>query len=243
MRLGLAWGATVAVSLALGRLLFGLPLLTLVLAAVAAIAAMQAIEAWDPPAKPMLRGAAGLIALAVGCSAIVGARALGGTVLVAVGLAVLVGLVQATRRTPVLATVAMVLQVSLPVGLVAASVELTASEEIGAVIVLLAMVLAFDVGDFIVGSGAASVIEGPIAGGLMIALVTAVAAIVQSPPFGGAVVWLYGLAAMVLCPAGQIAVSWILPDAYARASAMRRLDSLVFLAPFFAVTIGFVGTP
>lgn len=238
IRLGLAWAVVVSGSLALGRLAFGFPLLTLVLSATAAVAAMQVVEAWDPPSKPLVRGASAVIAMVVGCSAIFGARFLGAALLAGVALSLVVGVLLATRRAPVLVTVAFILQAALPVGLIAASVELTTGYEIGGVIVLLAMVMAFDVGDFIVGSGAASVYEGPIAGGLMIGLVGAVAAIIQAPPFGGAGVWVFALAASLLCPLGQVAASWLLPDAYAHAPAMRRLDALLLTAPVWAVAVG-----
>ena len=79
-----------------------------------------------------------------------------------------------------------------------------------------------------------------MAGGLMVLLVVAVAAIIKAPPFDGTLVWVFGAAALVLCPLGQVAASWLLPDATTRAGALRRLDSMLLLAPLWAIAAGIV---
>ena len=56
-------------------------------------------------------------------------------------------------------------------------------------------------------------------------------AVLHLPPFDGYdIVW-FGAAAVVLCPLGQLMGSAVLPRADAKASALRRLDSLLLLGP------------
>ena len=75
---------------------------------------------------------------------------------------------------------------------------------------------------------------------LVVLLVVAVAAIIKAPPFDGALVWAFGVAALVLCPLGQVFASWLLPDATTRAGALRRLDSMLLLAPTWVLAAGIV---
>ena len=240
IRLGLLWFVVVFVALGFGRALSDLPLIGVVYAGVGAVAAAQVVEAWVRPPPAYLRSAAMLIAGSVGLSASFGARALGVVLLAAIFVGVGVGVLRAFRRESLLATTALVLQAALLPGLAAASVVLTMRYEIGACVILLAMLMAFDAGDFIIGSGAGSPIEGSVAGGLMIVLVGAVAAIIGAPPFDGVMVWFFVLAAVILCPLGQIAASWLLPDATTRAPALRRIDSLLILGPVWAWGVGLV---
>lgn len=240
IRLGLLWFVAVFLTLGLGRALADLPLIAVLYAAVAAIAAANIVDAWSRRPVPLVRSGAMAIAGVVGLSASVGARALGATLLAAVVVGLVIGLVQSFRRQRLLVTTALVLQASLPVGVAAASVVLTMRYEIGACVILLAILMAFDSGDFIIGSGAGSAIEGPLAGGLMIVLVGAVAAIIGAPPFDGTLVWPFVAAAVVLCPLGQILASWLLPDAATRAPALRRIDSLLVLGPCWAWGVGLV---
>ena len=240
VRLGLAWAAATTSALAIGRLVFGFPLLCVLLSGTAAVAAVQVVDAWEPDRTGPLRIVAGVSAACVGGASMFGSKTLGAVLLLVVAASLLIGVEEASRRRPLLGSTALVLQSALPVGLAAASFELVTRYEIGAGIVLLATVLAFDLGDFLVGSGAGSLIEGPLSGALVIALVTAVAAIIRSPPFDGAVVWVFAVGAMVLCPLGQVVASWLLPDATTRAPALRRLDSMLLTAPAWAIAAGWL---
>ena len=240
--MGVAWAVSVAAALGLGRLAFGLPLLCVVLSVVAAAAAAQIVQAWHPARSDVLRIAAALGAAAVGLSAAFGSRPLGAALLVVVGCGLVVCVVQATRRASLFALAALVLQSALPVGVAVASVQLTLDHDIGSAIILLMMVMAFDLADFVVGSGASGVFEGPIAGAIAIVLIAAVAAVIKAPPFDGALVWFFAALAAVLCPLGQVTASWLLPDATTRASALRRLDSLLVVAPVWAVLVALIAT-
>ena len=238
--MGVLWAIAVFGSLALGRLSFEIPLVCLLFSAAAAIAAMQVVDAWEKQGPGPTRIVAGVGAAMIGCSSMFGARALGAGILVLVAVSLLISVAEATKRRPMLATTALLLQASLPVGLVAASLQLVTRYEIGAAVILLAICMGFDLGDYLVGSGAGSVIEGPMAGGLVVLLVGAVAAIIKAPPFDGALVWAFGVAALVLCPLGQVFASWLLPDATTRAGALRRLDSMLLLAPTWVLAAGIV---
>ncbi len=242
IRLGVVWFVSVFVALVIGRALGDFPLVGVVYAAVAAVAAGQVVEVWVGARARLLRWCAMGIALVTGLSASFGAGATGGALVGAVVVGILAGASQVFLRRPVLPATALVLQASLPTGFVAASVILTMRYEIGAGVVLLAMVMAFDLGDFLIGSGAGSLLEGPVAGAIVIALVAAVAAIIGAPPFHGALVWAFAAGAIVLCPLGQVVASWLLPDATTRASALRRLDSLLVLGPAWAFAAGLVAS-
>lgn len=122
----------------------------------------------------------------------------------------------------------------------AASLVLLASYEIGALIILLVFVMVYDASDFVVGSGATNGIEGPLAGMLFIAAASCVFAVVSAPPFNdhGSDIWSFSVLAMIACPAGQILASALLPRADAHAPALRRLDTLLVVAPAWAGLIG-----
>ena len=228
-------------SLGVGRFASDVAIVGVVYAVVAAVAALQITDAWvNRPRSTMLRSTAAACAFGVGVSAMFGARILGLAILAAIAAAIVVAVVQLPRRRKLLATVALILQAALPVGIVASSVTLTIHYEIGAAVVLLAVAMAFDVGDFLIGSGAGSTIEGPIAGAIMIALVGSATAIIGAPPFHGALAWAFAAGAIVLCPLGQVLASALLPDARIRCGALRRLDSLLLVAPLWAWTSGIV---
>ena len=238
VRLGIAWFVLIMGALAVDRLVFDIQLLPLVMAAVAAAAAMEIVDAWQGAAVGADRYVAGASAAAIGMSAVLGARFTGLVVLLMVVVAVVVAGLRATRRSSILAGAGLTLQACLLPGITAAGVVLSMRYEIGAVLLLLFFVCAFDLGDFLVGSGADSVIEGPIAGGAAILVVTAIAAVVKAPPFHGAGVWAFGVLAVVACPAGQIVGGLLLPDATVRAPALRRLDSLLVIGPLWAWLVG-----
>ena len=120
----------------------------------------------------------------------------------------------------------------------AAGVVLTLRLEIGAAVTLVLLVAAYEVGDYLVGSGASSSIEGPIAGIVAMAAICAAIAVLRVPPFDGGAVFVFGGFAALLCPLGQVAASALLPRADAPAPALRRLDSLLLLGPAWPLLVG-----
>ncbi len=92
---------------------------------------------------------------------------------------------------------------------------------------------AYDVGDFLVGTGANTPIEGPIAGIVAVLVVTFAIGVFAFPPFDMASAWVFGGMAAALCPLGQVVATAILPSADARAPALRRVDSLLLVGPLW----------
>ena len=96
------------------------------------------------------------------------------------------------------------LQCGLPAGVGAAGVVLTLRLEIGAAVTLVLLVAAYEVGDYLVGSGASSSIEGPIAGIVAMAAICSAIAVLRVPPFDGGAVFVFGGFAALGCPLGQV---------------------------------------
>src|SRR5436190_23091830 len=99
---------------------------------------------------------------------------------------------------------------------------------------LLALAAVYDAAAYVVGAGAAGAWEGPAAGVAAIGAVTLAVAAVLVPPFRGASPWALGAAAAVLAPLGPYWATAMLGETSANAPALRRVDSLLFLAPVWA---------
>lgn len=102
---------------------------------------------------------------------------------------------------------------------------------------LFLMVCAYEAGDFLIGSGGSTAVEGPIAGGLAFVLVGFPGALLWLEPFDVMGIWLL-VAAAVTCLLGQWAASAVLPRPGAKAPALRRLDTLLVLAPLWVAATG-----
>jgi CDP-diglyceride synthetase len=89
------------------------------------------------------------------------------------------------------------------------------------------------VGAYLVGTGATNDWEGPVAGVASIVCVTLFVAVLV-PSFGGGGPFLLGVVAAILAPLGPLAASIVLGDRDAKAPALRRIDSLLLLAPVWA---------
>jgi len=144
----------------------------------------------------------------------------------------------ADRDMPVLAAAGHVVLAAGVCGGAAASLVLLANYEIGAVIILLIYLMVYDASDYIVGSGSTNGIEGPLAGGLFICATTMFLAIIAVPPFRGVDIWNFAAIAVLACPVGQLVASAMLPKADADAPALRRIDSMLIVAPAWAGLIG-----
>ncbi len=233
VRLGLAWfvGAMAATIVS--------PFTAAVVFAVAAgFAARQVVRAWGSvPWQADV--AAGLGAVPV-LAALVGTPA----VVVAVGLAVVVAIGAACApdgsRLPGgggrLAAMG-ILALSVVPAVAGAAFVLVRAESVVAAVVLLLIASAYEVGDYIVGSGASNPIEGPLAGVTTATLVSLPLALVLVEPYDAAGVALLGFAALA-CPLGQVVASAVLPGAGAHAPALRRIDTLIVLAPLWAAAAG-----
>jgi hypothetical protein len=125
-------------------------------------------------------------------------------------------------------------------GFAAACVAICARFEFGAVVGLVLIVSAYETGDYLVGSGASNPYEGPIAGVIAAVVTTFAVSALDIKPFQFPEAFVFAGLASVLCPAGQLVASAVLPSNAAPASALRRLDSLLLLAPAWAFVVGLV---
>lgn len=229
-RLGVVWFAASLVALAAGVGAFAA-----LLAACAGLAAVQAARSWRAHPRPAVpvagAGAAALVLAAVAGPVAVAAAGALLVVLVAAG-AVVAG---PGRANPVVTLV-----VAGTIGTAAASPVLLLHRGVVPVFVLLVYAAVHDASAYVVGTGARSAWEGPAAAAASMAAVTLGVAAVLVPPFRGATPWLLGGLAIVLAPVGPYVGSALLGRRDARVPALRRLDSLLVLAPVWSVVAALV---
>jgi hypothetical protein len=233
VRLGLAWFAGVLVATAAGPLA-----IAAVFAVAAGFAARQVVRAWGSvPWQADV--AAGLGAVPV-LAALLGTPALVVTVVLALAVAVGAACAPDGARMPGgggRLAAAGILGLSVVPALAGGTVVLVRSESVVVAVVLLLVASAYEMGDYIVGSGSSNPIEGPLAGVTTATLVALPLALVLVEPYNAGGLPLLAFTAMV-CPLGQVVASAVLPGAGAHAPALRRIDTLIVLAPLFAATAG-----
>ena len=100
-----------------------------------------------------------------------------------------------------------------------------------AAIVLIVLVSAYDAGDFIVGTGAATDWEGPAAGVVAVGVCAFVAAAFPVPPLDVDGAALLGLLTALLAPFGPPLGSVLVGGGAIKARYVRRLDVLLLVAP------------
>lgn len=242
VRLGVLWGLLLGLAL-----VAGLSALTAVYAAVAGVAGLQASGAWRwfarrQPNQVVSGGGAAMLVVA----ARLGVGAMGIAVIALAVLAVASSASQMAgdrRRTSsdVLADAGITLQCALLPGIAAASPILAGRVQLGAAVVLVVLVCAYEIGDFIVGSGSGNVLEGPVSGIVAVAVITFSLTVFDQligiPPFDGFSLVLFGLAVGVLAPFGPICASILLPRADARTPALRRIDTLIVAGPVWTLVL------
>ena len=224
--LGVLWAAAV---------LFGAwttpPVLALVVASVAALAGLQAGTAWEPLVDPRIT------AVVAGITALAGLGGALGLGIALVLLAPAMGAVAAGTATgdrDHLAHVAETLaRASLPLGLAAGSLVAIEGIEFSAMLALVILVSSYEAGDFLIGTGSANAIEGPVAGLVAMVVVSAALYIVLPAPFTTDSFPLFVILTAVAAPLGQIAGSAVLPRGDSWAPAVRRLDSYLIAAPLW----------
>lgn len=229
IRLGVAWFLVAMAALATTATT------ALVYGVVAAVAGRQIVRAWRSvswqadmaavlAAVPVLAAIAGL-ELAVAALAAV------------VVIAVFAAMVPGGERFPGfggrIAAAGIVASVVLP-ATAGAALVLVRLESVTAAILLVLLVSAYEAGDYIIGSGGSTKLEGPLAGAVTAIVVGFPFAMVLLRPFDVVGVELLAFVA-VLPPFGQLLASAALPGAGAPASALRRIDSLLVLAPVWVV--------
>lgn len=123
------------------------------------------------------------------------------------------------------------------VGLAAVGPLFTWRIELGAVVVLLAFVGIYDVGNHLVGVDAGSSWEGPVAGIVGVGVVAFAAAAFGIPPFDPAGAASFALVAAATLPFGPVVASLLLPKG-ASSAVVRRIDSLLVIGPIWPVLVG-----
>lgn len=212
-----------------------------VAAPIAGLAGLQTGNAWFPQLSATRTWTASAAYL-TGISGFYGAW--GVPIGVAMGLILLlfyVLLYRGHRRTPA-QLFDVLARSAIPAGLAVASLAALGGVGIGAQISLILLVSAYETGDFIVGTGSANAIEGPLAGLVALGAMTFLLFLVQPAPFETTTILLFAALAGICCPLGQILASGLLPRGNAWAPALRRLDSYLLAAPLWLVLIDRVTT-
>lgn len=228
VRLGVAWFVLAVLCAWLGMaavaVLFGL---------VAAVAALQTTAAWRRAGFRTNQLVAGFGALLVALAAMLGIAAAGLAMVLFVVVAVGVAFLQPGRVPPV-PKAAITLRAGFFVALAAASAVFIDRTDASALIVLVVLVSGYEVGDFLVGTGASNPVEGPVAGIAAVVVLTFAVSVFEFPPFESGSAWVFGGLVAVLAPLGRFAAPVLLPEPDARVPALRRLDSYLLVTPVWA---------
>ena len=228
---GLAWFAAVA-----GTAILSTWSLAVVAALVAGLAGLQTGAAWFPQFGPTKWWTAGA-AFVVGISGVIGP--LGLVAGAGMGMVLLLAYIAINpvhaRSTGEMLDV--LVRSSLPAGIAAGSLVALRDVAPGAILLLIALVSAYEVGDFLIGSGSSNAVEGPVSGLVALGLVAFVFWIVPPRPFTTTSVVLFAALAGVCCPLGQIVAAGLLPRGSAWAPALRRIDSYLLAAPLWLVLL------
>jgi hypothetical protein len=245
VRFGIAWALVTLVAIFGGTVW-----LAIWLAPTAALAAGSSTNTWRARGSSRAPVAAALAA-AVVLAAIAGpiAAAAAGT---AAALVIVTGTplrrggprgdsAGRARRRPGL--VRRILIVGLPAG-AGAGFVLTRHQGFDEALVLGGMMVVYDSAAYLIGTGAKHRWEGPIAGIVSVGILSVLVAAVLAPPFTGSSPWILGGIAAVLLPLGPIVCRPLIGRARspARVPALRRLDSVVLLAPAWPAAIALLLT-
>lgn len=228
IRLGLVWAAVTTVAVVLG------PLATsLAFAGTALGAGGQAARSWRRtsrrPYRPAAAGGAALCALAGSAGP--------GAVLAAAGVVVVAAVLAQVLRPGGRdwdARVTVAIAVLIGVG---AATPAVMRDELGLAptLVFVLAIHAVDASIFVVGSGAASRWEGPVAGAATAGVVGLGSAAVLVPPFRGVSPWVLAGAVAVLAPLGTYVATALLGRGEAQVPALRRLDAYLVAGPVWAL--------
>ncbi len=248
--LGVIWfGAVIGTAYLSSLLLAGLLVL------VAAVAGLHAGNAWAPLIDRRMAAAA---SGAVAASGLAGALGIGIGMLLAV-LAMgtySAGTVPAVpqpsqapgrgrpRRYPmpsrseaIIHKTETLVRSGLPPGLALASLLALTQLHFSAFLGLVLLVSAYEAGDFIVGTGSANAVEGPVAGIAALIMISAGLYLLLPAPFTTDNFPLFVVLTAAAAPLGQIAASAILPRGDSWAPGLRRVDSYLLAAPLWLLLL------
>lgn len=237
IRLGFLWFLLVGLGIG-AETGADLPFLALIYGSAAGFAGWQAAREWNKrTAGAPVQWAAAAIGAAVGLAGAASPGVVGLVAFAAVPAALAAVVIDPKGREAVPGNVGLTLQCGLVPGVAAASMALTWRVEPGAAIALFVLVSAYEVGDYVVGSGSLNAFEGPIAGMAAVGAVMLPLYAVQLPPINPDTAIAFGLIIAVGCPLSQLVGSAVLPWSDAPAPALRRLDSLMLTGPVWLVAV------
>jgi molybdopterin synthase sulfur carrier subunit len=232
VRVGLLWFA-----LLLPAAYFGAAPTAALFGLVAGIAALQAGQSWRRAGYRPSRLVAAPFAVALPIAA-VSSYSLPGVIVLALPLIALAAafvVPRRRRRTTAFGAAGITILCALVPGLAATGMVYTARLGVGACIVFVLLISAYDVGSFLVGAEASSPSHGIIAGCLCVLVAMAPVFAFQLPPFDGeSAAWIFGGMIAVFAPLGQIVGAFALPSGTTWVPALRRLDAYVLTAPLWA---------
>lgn len=234
--LSILWFVTIVLAIALSPWL-----VAAVVAVVAGVAGLQTGHAWAKHAPSDRRVSASFAVIMALCG-------LAGTVGLGIGSLILTFAAVAYSLSGVIpqgpgkqeSTIdfaGILIRSSLPAGIAGGSLIALTGRGVGAAIGLVLLVSAYEIGDYLVGSGSANAVEGPVAGIAVLAVVGAGLALAQPAPFDGPRVVLFSILTAACCPLGQILASAILPRGDAWSPGLRRLDSLLLAGPIWLLLL------
>jgi len=232
IRLGLAWFV-----LAVAAALVGMVAVAVLFGLVAGAAGLQTAGAWRRAGRRPHQLVAGVGAVVMPVAALFGIGLAGVAALAFVVAATVAALRDPRRRTPLVVSAGDTIRSGFFVGLAAAAAVLLARTDAGALVVLVVLVSGYEVGDYVVGTGADNPAEGPIAGIAAVAVLTFAVAAFELPPFDGGSAWVFGLLVAALAPLGRFVAGGLAPPGSRRVPALRRLDSWLIVAPVWAVLL------
>ena len=210
--------------------------MAVVTSVVAALAGLQVGFSWFPK-NPATRAWTAIAAFLIGISGFFGPwGVLIGLILGLVALSIYLVLYRGHRRSSV-ELFDVLVRAAIPVGLASASLAAMAYRNLPVLIALVLLVSAYEIGDFLVGSGAFNPVEGPMAGIIAAGVVAFFLFLIQPDPFSSETIVMFVAVAAVCCVAGQYLGSALLPRGSAWAPALRRLDSYLLVAPIWLLLL------
>lgn len=241
-RLGVVWFFVAVVAAVAGVV----PLAVL-FALVAGAAGLQTAAAWRRVRRRPVQVVAGVVGAVLPLAAAVGIAFVGLVALAAV-VACLVAAVLTARggarrgRPVTLAVAGVTLRSGFFTGIGAATAVLVARTDTVGFLLLLVLVSAYEVGDYLVGTGASTPIEGPLAGMAAVAVLTFALSVFQLGPFDSEAAWVFGGMVAAAAPLGTFLGSALVPSASAGGPGLRRLDAWLLAGPAWAWMLwGYLG--
>ncbi|MBU6329590.1 MAG: hypothetical protein KGR18_06520 [Acidobacteria bacterium] len=205
--------------------------LAVLISALCSVAALQSVRSWRQHRVEVDRNVAAILPAAAGLSALIGVALAGFVLAFGAVAAVVVALGAPGRSVSVLARAGTTLRCALLPAITAISMVSMSRTSMSALLVLLVLVSAYETGNHLIGTGAGSVFEGPVAGIVAVLVLTFTESTFQFGPFSSHSAWLFGGLVAVLAPLGVPLAAALVPRAGEVGAALRRLDSWLLVAP------------